>query len=181
MDNNLVNMMLEKGIRFEAGYKEELNRIEEVYKIHMPEELKSFFMEVFPVSDGFYNWKDFNNDNVTKINMALNRPSVDLKECIEEVDWCESWGMEPEDHLSREKEILHKLEKAPMLIPLYNHRYIGSQYEYGNPIFSVWGSDIIYYGENLEMYLYMESGNKKIPEIDYRKIKRIEFWSDLAE
>ena len=45
----------------------ELEKIYEIYKIKFPLSLKSFLTTALPVSDGFYDWRDFSSGNVTKI------------------------------------------------------------------------------------------------------------------
>jgi hypothetical protein len=69
---------------------------------------------------------------------------------------------------------------APKLIPIYSHRYIPEKpNESGNPILSVYQTDIIYYGANLLEYFENEFRRKGTKlEIDSR-IKEIEFWSEI--
>lgn len=55
---------------------------------------------------------------------------------------------------------------------------MATQYESGNPVFSICNSDVICYGENLEQYFDIELKYKNQSEINYSNIKRIEFWSD---
>lgn len=49
------------------------------------------------------------------------------------------------------------------------------------PVISVHGTDIIFYGENLEEYFKIEFGEKKHAEIDCQVIKPIPFWSDIID
>ncbi len=64
--------------------------------------------------------------------------------------WLEAWGPKPEvlsDQLRIAKE---HYDQAPKLIPIFSHRYIpATPSEIGNPIFSVYQTDIIYYGYDL--------------------------------
>ncbi len=68
---------------------------------------------------------------------------------------------------------------APTLIPLIGHRFLPSEpNEAGNPVFSVYQTDIIYYGANLEHYFNNEfRGWSASEDGAYRQIP---FWSDLA-
>ena len=43
----------------------------EIYKIKFPLSLKSFLTTALPVSDGFYDWRDFSSGNVTKIKNMM--------------------------------------------------------------------------------------------------------------
>ena len=60
------------GIKFDAGLTQnELEKIYEIYKIKFPLSLKSFLTTALPVSDGFYDWRDFSSGNVTKIKNMM--------------------------------------------------------------------------------------------------------------
>jgi hypothetical protein len=65
------------------------------------------------------------------------------------------------------------------LVPLISHRYIPSEpNEAGNPVFSVYQSDVIYYGADLADYFEHElDGWAPVTT----PIKHIRFWSDLVE
>jgi hypothetical protein len=67
------------------------------------------------------------------------------------------------------------------LIPLIGHRYLPEQpHETGNPVFSILGTDAIYYGANLKDYFEREfTGWHSRPWP--AQIKHIPFWSDLVE
>jgi hypothetical protein len=69
------------------------------------------------------------------------------------------------------------LAAAPKLIPIYHHRMMPDEpHLKGNPVFSVWQTDIIYYGFDLEDYLRHEfvlPGRKAWPET----IRPIRFWN----
>lgn len=76
------------------------------------------------------------------------------------------------------------MSSAPKLIPVAGHRYIpASPCEVGNPIFSVYQTDVIYYGADLWEYLenefYYCFGK---PGLSVREpVKQIPFWSWLIE
>jgi len=64
--------MKDSGIKFDAGLTQnELEKIYEIYKIKFPLSLKSFLTTALPVSDGFYDWRDFSSGNVTKIKNMM--------------------------------------------------------------------------------------------------------------
>jgi hypothetical protein len=70
---------------------------------------------------------------------------------------------------------------APKLIPLIAHRYLPEEpHESGNPVFSIFYTDAIYYGANLDDYFEREfTGWHGRPWP--KPIKYITFWSDLVE
>src|SRR5262249_17955195 len=72
------------------------------------------------------------------------------------------------------------------LIPLISHRYLPEEpHEAGNPVFSVYQSDVIYYGTDLIDYFEREfTGRDYRPRLDQLRLnqmKHIRFWSDLVE
>ena len=69
---------------------------------------------------------------------------------------------------------------APKLIPLIGHRYLPEEpHEGGNPVFSVYQSDVIYYGANLADYFEREfTGGDYRPRLDQMKHIRCRTRSD---
>ncbi len=68
----IIKLMKDSGIKFDAGLTQnELEKIYEIYKIKFPLSLKSFLTTALPVSDGFYDWRDFSSGNVTKIKNMM--------------------------------------------------------------------------------------------------------------
>ena len=65
------------------------------------------------------------------------------------------------------------------MIPVFAHRYLpASPWASGNPVFSIYQTDIIYYGLNLPSYLFAEFGvPNPFPTSDTPR--EIEFWSEL--
>jgi hypothetical protein len=97
--------------------------------------------------------------------------------------WLARWGKKPEA-LPAALDIVRKdFETWPRLLPIYGHRFLAAQpCRSGNPTFSIWQTDIIYYGADLPHYLLNE-----FVDHDYalhtraQTIRRIEVWSDFAE
>jgi len=179
MNNELLKALEDNGVDFAEGLSQfEFLKIEQVFDIKFPKDLKDFYSIALPISKNFYNWRDFSSENIKIIKYALDRPYKDIYRMVDEVYWCDDWGVEPDED-KRSKIIRHKLKKAPKLIPIYSHRYIPMIDRSNLPIFSICNTDVIYYGENLESYLYIEFGNRKQSEIDFGKINQVPFWSDL--
>jgi len=72
--------------------------------------------------------------------------------------------------------------RAPKLIPLFGHRYIPEEpFESGNPVFSVYQTDVVHYGADLHDWLYRERhGSKSKPWPLPNEIKYIPSWSDAV-
>ena len=175
-----IELMKRKGVLFEEGLSSsEVVLIEEIYGFQFPRSLKTFLMEALPISNGFYNWRDFGQDNVDFIRWVIQKSIKDFEEFAAEVDWCEVWGDEPETQQELEQIIRTRVKNAPMLIPIYSHRYIPA-YSDDPPVFSVHGVDLIYYGEDLEQYLQVEFGDKNQRQLIMGNIEYIPFWSDIV-
>lgn len=175
-----IALMKQQGVEFAEGLSsDEIVEIEKHYGIRFPKSLKEFLMEALPVSRGFYNWRDLSADNTDFIEQMIRYPLDSFENFASEVDWCEEWGNEPETKQELEHIIRTRLKSAPMLIPIYSHRYIPA-YSDAPPVFSVHGVDLVYYGENLEQYLQVEFGWKKHNQLKMEDIDYIPFWSDVV-
>ena len=175
-----IDLLKQSGIKMEAGISQmELKQIEELYGIKFPKSFREFLMTALPVSGSFYNWRDFSAENISYIKNTIARPRETLKELAEEVEWGESWGQEPENLVEKAKEVKKQLQKAPILIPVYAHRYMPMIEAENPPILSVHGTDIIYYGENLSDYFEVEFGVKRQEDIAFGRIRPVPFWSEI--
>ena len=178
MFNNYIKNMEKIGIIFSKGLDDnEINQIETLYSIKFPDILKQFLQEKLPISNGFYDWRDFSEKNIETITEIINRPKKALKGLWEEIDWSENWGDIPISEIDKKSAIINRIEKAPKIIPVYRHRYIpciGSN----PPVLSICDTDIIYYGKNLIDYLNHEFFNQKIDNV-LENYDDIPFWSDL--
>lgn len=162
----------------EKGLSEnEIERIQEIYSIVFPKRLKEFLMCALPVSEGFYNWRDFSDENILFIKNKLKEPFDDIYMYAEEVYWCDNWGKKPDKKEEIEKEVKCRLKEAPVLIPVYMHRYMPMVKEDNPPVLSVYGVDVIYYGENFDKYLEMEFGNEGNRTVG--QCSFIPFWSEI--
>ncbi|HEX5228254.1 MAG TPA: hypothetical protein VFW44_11115 [Bryobacteraceae bacterium] len=95
--------------------------------------------------------------------------------------WWPDWGDRPVDEASVEGRFREIFSAAPKLLPVYGHRYIPEEpHEGGNPIFSVWQMDVIYYGADLSDYVDREM---RATEFDagWPRLKQIRFWSRAVE
>ena len=180
MCKDIFCKMKQLGIEFAIGLKdEEISRIEQEYEIVFPKELKKFYKEALPISNGFYNWRDRNGENVMCIKRAIQIPVQGIVEGSEDIVWNEMWGEEPINSSERKKSIANMVFKAPKLIPIYSHRYVASFECEKPPIFSVYGTDIIYYAKNIIDYFLIEFKVKEYEVFKNNVVSYIPFWSDL--
>jgi hypothetical protein len=174
----VVAALSARGVTLEVGLtSEEFTEIEERWQLRFPPDLRSFLGFALPVSDRFPNWRG-DGDAITE---RLASPRRGIVFDVEQGTWLDEWGDRPPDDASAHAKVLEQLAAAPMLIPVYAHRFIPAEpAEVGNPIFSVWQTDVIYYGNDLPEYFEREF---RIPKPDSTRAdpRWIPFWSPLAE
>lgn len=166
-------------IELDAGLSEdELIRAEEVIGARFPPDLRELLSCALPVGQGWHDWRTL---ELEAIERALQWPWEGMAFDIEHNDfWFDEWEERPVELQDALAYAQAQLLQAPTLIPIYRHRYIPAEPELaGNPIFSVYQNDIIYYGSNLTSYLHCELG-----ALDYRaaisgELRPIRFWGDL--
>jgi len=185
--NKLILLLEEKGIEFDKGLSEfELGGIEKEFAIIFPADLKILLKTKLPVSNGFVHWRYGLNSTKGKIEIEqrLGRPLRGMLFDIKGNNfWLQEWGNKPPDFAEQKEIATTKLKNSPILIPIYSHRYIPSEpQEIGNPIFSIYQTDIIYYGFDLADYLSKEFNLKLAEDFgEATEPKEIEFWSKLVE
>jgi len=171
------------GVIFESGLTQiEIRRLEARHGLTFPPDLNEFLAFALPVSPPFLDWR---HASAQRIEEALGWPLDGICFDIEQNSfWLGEWGPRPkslDDAFSIAKKAV---ESAPTLIPVYSHRYIPDRpNEPANPVFSVYQTDIIYYGSDLANYFEREFGNYfgQGEQVELGSIKRIEFWGRLAE
>lgn len=179
--NLLISALDAQGVVFVKGLSDpEITAIEATFGLCFPEDLKAFLQAALPVSPSFVNWRAA----LKSPQIALDRLSMPLKDLLFDVRknsfWLNIWGEKPSLSAEQAHVVTAHYARYPKLIPIYSHRFIPSTpSSAGNPVFSMMGTDIIYYGTNLynylinEFYLSLEKENNLT--------KTIPFWSQLVE
>ena len=161
--------------RWTKGYSQsELDAAQARFGLSFPPDLIDLLRERRPI-DG-HDWND-----KAAIRKALNWPFEGLLFDVEQnALWWPEWGERPAQPAARKEVLTAVVAKAPKLIPLLGHRYLpSSPCEAGNPVFSVYQSDVIHYGANLTDYFEREfESDSSRPWPD--NIKHIAFWSEMA-
>ncbi|OKO74792.1 hypothetical protein [Bradyrhizobium sp. NAS96.2] len=165
-------------VRWTKGYTQaELDRAQDRFGLVFPPDLIDLLRRKRPI-DG-HDWTDD-----AAIRRALDWPLNGLLVSVERGQiWWPEWGKEPSSARARKQILREVVARAPKLIPLIGHRYLPEQpHEAGNPVFSIFYTDAIYYGANLKDYFEREFGDWHRREQPWsREIKYIPFWSDLVE
>jgi len=103
--------------------------------------------------------------------------------------WPQSWGARPVTAEAQQARVRELVENAPKLIPILGHRYLLAEpCEDGNPVLSVYQSDIIIYGVNLYDYFLTEFGDltgvgssygSQLTQEKFEKYQTIPFWGEF--
>ncbi|HMI96640.1 MAG TPA: hypothetical protein VK479_09030 [Micropepsaceae bacterium] len=100
--------------------------------------------------------------------------------------WLRRWGERPKAPPDALEKVRNDFATWPKLLPICGHRFLAAEpWRAGNPVFSIMGTDIVYYGANLAHYLvheFVEQGpDKSMHHAHDQQIQSIEIWSDFAE
>ena len=175
----IVDDLKEKGIKFQPGLTDaEIEQAERQFHFSFPPDLKAFLKTALPCGGRFPDWRS-GDPAVLKAQMdwPLEGMCFDIEH---NAFWMNDWGprpASPEDAFAIARQ---KVEAAPILIPICGHRYIPDRPHLAfNPVYSVYQTDIIFYGNDLVDYLAHEF---KIPSRPKRHAnpRLIEFWGGLA-
>lgn len=172
------------GVVFEDGLSEqEFAAIEAAYSFRFPDDLKLFLGYALPVSKGWVNWRSREKETIDHLmEWPLHGICFDIEH---DAFWLADWGQKPSTLKEAFAIAARHVALAPKLIPIYSHRFMPDfPTEAGNPIYSVYQTDIIFYGRDLEDYLRNEFkqafGTMKMSEHMIADFRVIPFWSDLV-
>ena len=172
-------LMKEAGVELAPGLDEaELKAIEEGLGFTFPPDLRGQLATSLPVSDGFPDWRQWQSEEILDwMDEPIDGVCFDVEE---NGFWLPSWGEKPDDVDDASELARSHLARAPILIPIFGHRYLPSRpAQEGNPIFSIVQSDVIVFARDLEHLCRIEFANE--PIVDINDATRIEVWSELAD
>jgi len=138
---------------------DEIIQIEDFYDIVFNIDHKNYLLKCIFIGEGFYDWRNDAKSNVKKIKEMLNWP---LEGILFDIEHNNYWPTEIEIQpqiLEEKKNIFaeYYLNNIPKLIPIFSHRYMCSEpQKIGAPVYSVYQTDIIYYGDNIVDYFVKE-------------------------
>lgn len=152
----------------------ELDRAQSRFRLIFPPDLIELLLDRRPV--GGTDWNDEG-----KVRSLLAWPFEGLLFDVEEDGlWWPEWGDRPVKEQERAEVLRDVLRRAPTLIPIHGHRYLpATPSRPGNPVFSVYQSDIIQYGADLGDYIDREENgvaSKPWPT----HVREIDFWSEMV-
>ncbi|RQP24224.1 SMI1/KNR4 family protein [Piscinibacter terrae] len=183
MDFRHIKSTLERaGVNFQPGLSSaEVKAAEDRFSLAFPDDLREFLMFALPSGERFPNWR---NPEDPEIARALGWPLEGIWFDVQQNGfWPAEWGTKPDDESAAYEVIRKRVAAAPKLIPIIGHRYMPDRpAKRGNPVFSVYQTDIIHYGSDLENYLHNEFYHYfGTPPHRIGETRTIEFWSSFVE
>lgn len=164
--------------RFGPGLtSEEASRAEQLFGFVFPPDLRELLSLVLPLGREFPNWRD-----PESVRPRMDWPFQGIAFDIEHGFWRRNWGTRPSDTVEALAIARTAVGEAPKLVPIWGHRYIPADPpEAGNPVLSVYQTDIVFYGGNLRKYLRLECRTISHEEAMSGEVRRIPFWTELVE
>lgn len=175
----VAGLLAGKGVKIDNGLSEaEITYVEQKFSFVFPADLKQLLRTFLPKGEAFPDWR---NPNLERIQSSLNWPFEGMCFDIEhDVFWMSEWGERPSELKDAFEVARIAVSKAPILIPIYSHRYMPSPpINEGNPVLSVYQTDIIYYGYDLTSYLSNEFRIPLPKNHIVREPRTVEFWSHI--
>jgi hypothetical protein len=185
-----IEQLQEIGIVFEEGLSDaEVEAVQKRFGFVLPPDLKLFLQTALPISqppgagstysNPFSQWRSGEEGELwNRLQAPYQGICFDIKN---NGFWMGDWGTRPASDEDACAIARDQVNQAPTLIPIYGHRYMPDAPRLeGNPIYSVWQTDIIYYGLDLPGYLAHEF-NISNPYPEPQKPRRIDFWSYLPD
>jgi hypothetical protein len=196
----------QQGTRWLSGLSEqEIVTIEQHYQVPFPPDYRLFLQVLHSVdrpivgarysddktmipttAPSFYNWQT----DTEAIQAAYEWLVEGLVFDVEHNDvWPQSWGVKPSTAEAQEARVRGLVNAAPKLIPVVGHRYLlAAPCEAGNPVLSIYQSDIIIYGINLHDYFLTDFGKltrventygSRLTQEKYEAYQTIPFWGEF--
>lgn len=187
-----LDLLKSRHVIFEEGLSnQEVERTEGAFGFRFPPDLRAFLQTALPVSiefeqrnEPFPNWRSGGFDD---LQQRLAWPFEGMAFDIENnAFWLDDWGEKPIDLRDAVEIARQVVASAPRLIPIYSHRFLPAEpLIAGNPVFSVYQTDIIYYGCDLWNYFANEFSPQQrldTPDDNAKSVHRpIRLWSPLVE
>jgi hypothetical protein len=174
----LIGLLRSEGVQFERGLSDaEISSVEKTFAFRFPTDLREFLQLALPVGSGFPNWRSDAKD------VLLHKLAWPLEGILFDVErnefWLPEWGDRPESLVEAIHLASARIEIAPKLVPIYGHRYMPTEPRTpGNPVFSVYQTDIIWYGFDLKDYFRHEF-KLELREKWPATVTVIDFWDPI--
>ncbi|MFG1808212.1 hypothetical protein [Streptomyces sp. NPDC049040] len=168
---------------------DEFERIEADYGIQFSDDHRAFLAAGLPVGSPPQAgaawekpWPDWRNGDPDELRAQLAWPADAVLSDVEHGYWHASWGPRLTEPQHARAAAEKHLASVPRLVPLYAHRFLPSGGgTHGHPVLSVWGTDIIYYGEDLADYISHEFDAGHEHSGPWNPRATVAFWRDFVQ
>ena len=182
-----IERLREAGVRLEPGLSEtELNSVQYRFSFKFCAGHRRLLSLVLPTdsadgsSDSWPDWRSGSDEDLrTRLNWPVEGVIFDV---LKNGFWLASWGARPVTAAEAAAKGREMLETVPRMVPIYGHRYLPADPAPENPpVFSIYQTDVIYYGDDLLDYVAHEFRVGPLHASPITEHRRVPFWSDLAE
>lgn len=176
-----VDLLRAAGVNLARGLTDsEISRIEQSFGFSFGEEHRALLAAALPTGQGWIDWRNGPHDD---LQSRLNWPIEGVMFDVHNNDfWPSSWGDRPAEGSLADEQAREHLASVPKLIPVYSHRFLpAAPAPLPSPVFSVYQTDVIFYGDNLLDYVAHEFNSPPRYPAENEGRQHIGFWSDLAE
>jgi hypothetical protein len=170
----------------------EFDRVEREFGFTFADDHRGFLTVGLPVNSGmpppepgvYYAhskpWPDWRDDPPEILLDFLGWPAAGVLRSVENGAWPRSWGARPTGHVTATQVAKTRLAEVPAMIPIYGHRYLpAGRGGWGHPVLSMWGTDIISYGDDLADYIDREFDDTMAGDREPAlKEATVAFWTD---
>ncbi|MFI5612316.1 hypothetical protein [Amycolatopsis sp. NPDC051903] len=140
----------------------EFARVEAEHGISFTDDHRAFLAAGLPVDPPGADrarWPDWRSGPADDLRHLITFEADLLADAVRDGHWDDAWGPRPPSAESAVAVFRTFLAGAAPIVPIYSHRYVaGRPGTFGNPVLSMYGFDIIYYGADLPTYLVNEFG-----------------------
>ncbi|GLY94250.1 hypothetical protein [Actinoplanes sp. NBRC 103695] len=135
----------------------ELAAVEHEFAFSFADDHRAFLAGGLPFGRGWPDWRDGDRAALRE-RLALPVDGV-LFDVVQNDFWYGGWGPRPASEEAALDVARTGLVTAPRMIPVYAHRYLpAGRGAHGHPVMSIYQTDIVCYGNDLEDFLHREFG-----------------------
>ena len=179
------SLLARAGVVLEPGLSDaEIAAAEVKFGFRFPPDLRSLLSVVLPTGPQFPAWRNLDDTGLAdRWAWPFEGLAFDM---MNNAYWRDAWGARPASHDAALLIARSAYDAAPKMIPIFGHRYLpDSPHAAGNPVYSIYQTDIIVYGNNLAAYFVAEfgrdPGGDRPHDVQPTHRPTTPFWSDFVE
>jgi len=154
----------------------EFSRLEDEFGFRFADDHRAFLSAGLPTGRGWPDWRDTDRQAI-RDRLAAPVEGV-LFDVAQNDFWYGGWGQHPSSTEEAVAVARRYLMTVPRMIPLYSHRYLPAVLT-GHPVLSIYQTDIVPYGDDLEDWIAREFSIGTASETPGRR-PTVPFWRDLV-